>query len=153
MNISSSFNLFPHLTVLEKLHARSQKSVDSVKDAETLAMEYLQRVRIQSKPLNIRGHSLVDNNKGGDRPITLHAAADYAFWQATSALDPEMIREVLDVMIDLAGGGMTMICITHEMGFAHSGIKWCLWTRGALLSVHHQHSSFQNQSTSGLSYF
>ena len=75
------------------------------------------------------------------------------FDEPTSALDPEMIKEVLDVMIDLAESSMTMIYVTHEMGLpARWRIRWCLWMKVALLSVHRKHSSFRNGSTRGLSF-
>ncbi len=114
------FNLFPHLTVLENL-TLSPMWVGKVpkKEAEERAMQQLQRVQIaeQAKkyPLQLSG--------GQQQRVAIARALCLTpkimlFDEPTSALDPEMINEVLDVMIELAGQGMTMLCVTHEMGFA-----------------------------------
>ncbi|MCI1192270.1 amino acid ABC transporter ATP-binding protein [Calidifontimicrobium sp. SYSU G02091] len=118
--VFQQFNLFPHLTVLENL-TLAPMWVDHVpkKEAEERAMQQLQRVRIaeqaQKYPLQLSG--------GQQQRVAIARALCLTpkimlFDEPTSALDPEMIKEVLDVMIELAGQGMTMLCVTHEMGFA-----------------------------------
>lgn len=118
--VFQQFNLFPHLTVLANctlgpMKARGQ----SRKEAEALAMEYLEKVHIpeqaQKYPSQLSG--------GQQQRVAIARSLCMTpkvmlFDEPTSALDPEMIKEVLDVMIDLADTGMTMICVTHEMGFA-----------------------------------
>jgi general L-amino acid transport system ATP-binding protein len=118
--VFQQFNLFPHLTVLENL-TLAPMWVGKVpkKEAEERAMAQLQRVRIaeqaQKYPLQLSG--------GQQQRVAIARALCLTpkimlFDEPTSALDPEMINEVLDVMIELAGQGMTMLCVTHEMGFA-----------------------------------
>ena len=118
--VFQQFNLFPHLTVLENL-TLSPMWVGKVpkKEAEERAMQQLQRVRIaeQAKkyPLQLSG--------GQQQRVAIARALCLTpkimlFDEPTSALDPEMINEVLDVMIELANQGITMLCVTHEMGFA-----------------------------------
>ena len=118
--VFQQFNLFPHLTVLENL-TLSPMWVGKVpkKEAEERAMAQLQRVRIAEQahkyPLQLSG--------GQQQRVAIARALCLTpkimlFDEPTSALDPEMIKEVLDVMIELAGQGMTMLCVTHEMGFA-----------------------------------
>ncbi len=114
------FNLFPHLTVLENcvLAPMLVRKIDR-KTAEEQAMAFLQRVKIPQKAKSYPGEL-----SGGQQQRVAIARAlcmkpeIMLFDEPTSALDPEMISEVLDVMIELAQGGMTMICVTHEMGFA-----------------------------------
>ncbi|MFD2345987.1 ATP-binding cassette domain-containing protein [Sinorhizobium terangae] len=114
------FNLFPHLTVLENcmLAPMLVRKIDR-KTAEEQAMTYLERVKIPQKAKNYPGEL-----SGGQQQRVAIARAlcmkpeIMLFDEPTSALDPEMISEVLDVMIQLAQGGMTMVCVTHEMGFA-----------------------------------
>src|SRR5690625_867941 len=114
------FNLFPHLTVLENC-ALAPIWVRKMPrpEAEALAMEYLTRVRIPDKATSYPGQL-----SGGQQQRVAIARAlcmqpqIMLFDEPTSALDPEMIGEVLDVMVELAGSGMTMLCVTHEMGFA-----------------------------------
>ena len=118
--VFQQFNLFPHLTVLENciLGPMRVRSV-SKKEAERRAMEYLERVRIPEQ-----AHKHPSALSGGQQQRVAIARSlcmeprIMLFDEPTSALDPEMIKEVLDVMIDLAETGMTMICVTHEMGFA-----------------------------------
>jgi general L-amino acid transport system ATP-binding protein len=114
------FNLFPHLTVLENctlapVWVRRMKR----REAEELAMHFLRKVRIPEQadkyPAQISG--------GQQQRVAIARALCMKpkimlFDEPTSALDPEMVREVLDTMIELAEEGMTMICVTHEMGFA-----------------------------------
>jgi general L-amino acid transport system ATP-binding protein len=120
--VFQQFNLFPHLTVLENLTlAPMWVGHLPKKEAEERAMNQLQRVRIaeQAKkyPLQLSG--------GQQQRVAIARALCLTpkimlFDEPTSALDPEMINEVLDVMIELAGQGITMLCVTHEMGFARS---------------------------------
>jgi len=114
------FNLFPHLTILENLCLGPvwvQKKPKA--EARELAMKYLQRVRIPEQADKYPGQL-----SGGQQQRVAIARSlcmnpgIMLFDEPTSALDPEMIKEVLDVMIELAEEGMTMICVTHEMGFA-----------------------------------
>jgi len=118
--VFQQFNLFPHLTVLENL-TLSPMWVGKMpkKDAEDRAMQQLKRVRIaeQAKkyPLQLSGGQ--QQRVAIARSLCLKPKI-MLFDEPTSALDPEMIKEVLDVMIELASGGITMLCVTHEMGFA-----------------------------------
>ncbi len=114
------FNLFPHLTVLENLTlAPIWVRKTPKKEAEELAMKYLDRVRIPEQALKYPGQL-----SGGQQQRVAIARSlcmnpkIMLFDEPTSALDPEMIKEVLEVMVDLAQSGMTMLCVTHEMGFA-----------------------------------
>jgi general L-amino acid transport system ATP-binding protein len=120
--VFQQFNLFPHLTVMENLTlAPMWVGHLPKKEAEERAMTQLNRVRIaeQAKkyPLQLSG--------GQQQRVAIARALCLTpkimlFDEPTSALDPEMINEVLDVMIELAGQGITMLCVTHEMGFARS---------------------------------
>ena len=114
------FNLFPHLTVLENLTLAPiwvRKMPKS--EAEDAAMTYLERVKIPDQALKYPGQL-----SGGQQQRVAIARSlcmnprIMLFDEPTSALDPEMIAEVLDVMVGLAESGMTMLCVTHEMGFA-----------------------------------
>ena len=114
------FNLFPHLSVLEncalpQIRARGASRAQ----AESKAMEYLRRVRIPEQaskfPSQLSGGQ--QQRVAIARSLCMEPKV-MLFDEPTSALDPEMIKEVLDVIIDLAQSGMTMICVTHEMGFA-----------------------------------
>ena len=114
------FNLFPHLTVLENCTLAPMWVNKLSKDkAEALAMEYLQRVKIPEQADKYPGQL-----SGGQQQRVAIARSlcmnpqVMLFDEPTSALDPEMVREVLDVMVELASEGMTMLCVTHEMGFA-----------------------------------
>jgi general L-amino acid transport system ATP-binding protein len=120
--VFQQFNLFPHLTVLENLIlAPTWVAGLPRKEAVERAMAQLERVRIAEQankyPLQLSG--------GQQQRVAIARALCLTprimvFDEPTSALDPEMIKEVLDVMIGLAGQGMTMLCVTHEMGFARS---------------------------------
>ncbi len=114
------FNLFPHLSVLENctlalIWVRKTPKAE----AEEIAMRYLERVKIPEQALKYPGQL-----SGGQQQRVAIARSlcmnpkVMLFDEPTSALDPEMISEVLDVMVELAEEGMTMICVTHEMGFA-----------------------------------
>lgn len=114
------FNLFPHLTVLRNctLALTRARKMDR-KEAEDIARHYLERVRISE-----HAHKHPGQLSGGQQQRVAIARAlcmkpkVMLFDEPTSALDPEMIKEVLDVMVSLAHDGMTMLCVTHEMGFA-----------------------------------
>ncbi len=120
--VFQQFNLFPHLTVLENLTLAPMWVGKLPKaEAEERAMTQLKRVRIAEQalkyPLQLSG--------GQQQRVAIARALCLTprimlFDEPTSALDPEMIKEVLDVMIELAGQGITMLCVTHEMGFAKS---------------------------------
>jgi len=118
--VFQSFNLFPHLSVLDNLCLAPQwvRKVPRA-EAKRLAMEYLERVRIPEQADKFPGQL-----SGGQQQRVAIARAlcmnpkIMLFDEPTSALDPEMVKEVLDVMIELAEQGMTMLCVTHEMGFA-----------------------------------
>src|SRR4051794_15587512 len=114
------FNLFPHLTVLENctlapILVRKTPKVE----AEAAAMKYLERVRIPEQANKYPGQL-----SGGQQQRVAIARSlcmnpkIMLFDEPTSALDPELVREVLDTMAQLARDGMTMVCVTHEMGFA-----------------------------------
>lgn len=118
--VFQSFNLFPHLTVLENctLAPIWVRNIPK-KDAEAAAMKYLERVRIPDKADKYPGQI-----SGGQqqrvaiaRALTMNPKV-MLFDEPTSALDPEMVKEVLETMVDLAKEGMTMLVVTHEMGFA-----------------------------------
>ena len=114
------FNLFPHLTVLENcvLAPIWVKKVPR-KQAEATAMKYLERVKIPEQALKFPGQLSGGQQQRVAIARSLCMNPDVMlFDEPTSALDPEMIKEVLDVMIELAQEGMTMLCVTHEMGFA-----------------------------------
>jgi general L-amino acid transport system ATP-binding protein len=114
------FNLFPHLTVLENccLAPMWVRKIPR-REAEATAMEYLERVKIPHQAKKFPGQL-----SGGQQQRVAIARSlcmkprIMLFDEPTSALDPEMIKEVLDTMIELAESGMTMLCVTHEMGFA-----------------------------------
>ena len=120
--VFQQFNLFPHLTVLQNcclapVWVRKQP----LREAEERARSYLKRVRIPEQADKYPGQL-----SGGQQQRVAIARAlcmtpqVMLFDEPTSALDPEMVKEVLDVMVELAEEGMTMICVTHEMGFARS---------------------------------
>lgn len=118
--VFQQFNLFPHLTVLENLTLgpiRARKIPKA--QARDLAMSYLERVKIPEQANKYPRHL-----SGGQQQRVAIARSlcmepqIMLFDEPTSALDPEMINEVLDVMVELASSGMTMICVTHETGFA-----------------------------------
>lgn len=120
--VFQQFNLFPHLTVLENCMLAPMHTRGVAKDeAEATAMKFLKRVRIPEQaakyPSQLSG--------GQQQRVAIARALCMApkimlFDEPTSALDPEMVKEVLDTMISLADDGMTMLCVTHEMGFARS---------------------------------
>ena len=120
--VFQQFNLFPHLTVLENLTLAPIWVRKMPKaEAEAAAMKYLERVRIPEQAKKYPGQL-----SGGQQQRVAIARSlcmqpkIMLFDEPTSALDPEMIKEVLEVMVGLAEDGMTMICVTHEMGFART---------------------------------
>ncbi len=120
--VFQSFNLFPHLTVMQNITLAPIWVRRWSKDkADQIAMDLLKRVGIPEQ-----AHKFPAQLSGGQQQRVAIARAlamqpkIMLFDEPTSALDPEMIKEVLDVMTELAKSGMTMICVTHEMGFARS---------------------------------
>lgn len=120
--VFQQFNLFPHMTVLQNCMLAPMRSRGiSSQEAEAMAMKYLTRVRIADQ-----ARKYPSQLSGGQQQRVAIARAlcmtpkIMLFDEPTSALDPEMVKEVLDTMIGLAEDGMTMLCVTHEMGFARS---------------------------------
>ena len=120
--VFQQFNLFPHLTILQNCTLAPMRSRGLSQDeAEAIAMKYLKRVRIPEQ-----AHKYPSQLSGGQQQRVAIARAlcmtpkIMLFDEPTSALDPEMVKEVLDTMVSLAEEGMTMLCVTHEMGFARS---------------------------------
>jgi general L-amino acid transport system ATP-binding protein len=145
--VFQQFNLFPHLTVLENLTlAPMWVGKMPKKDAEERAMQQLKRVRIAEQagkyPLQLSG--------GQQQRVAIARALCLTpkimlFDEPTSALDPEMIKEVLDVMIELAEGGITMLCVTHEMGFAKAVANRVIFMdQGQIVEQNDPHSFFDN---------
>ena len=132
------FNLFPHLTALENVTlAQTVVRKRSKEEAAEIAMQQLKRVGIPEKadvyPTQLSG--------GQQQRVAIARALAMnpkimLFDEPTSALDPEMIKEVLDVMLDLAKEGMTMVCVTHEMGFARSAADEVIFMDGGLIVEH-----------------
>jgi polar amino acid transport system ATP-binding protein len=120
MMVFQHFNLFPHLTILENLTVAPRKLKKVPKaEIDSQAMELLKRVGLQDK-----ANAYPSQLSGGQkqrvaicRALAMNPEV-ILFDEPTSALDPEMVGEVLDVMKTLAGSGITMVCVTHEMGFA-----------------------------------
>ena len=154
--VFQSFNLFPHLTILENctlapIWVRKMPK----KEAEALAMEYLERVRIPEQALKYPGQL-----SGGQQQRVAIARAlcmkpkIMLFDEPTSALDPEMIKEVLDTMVMLAETGMTMICVTHEMGFARQvADRVVFMDRGEIVETGEPTTLFENPQTERLQLF
>ena len=154
--VFQSFNLFPHLTILENctlapIWVRKMPK----KQAEELAMEYLTRVRIPEQAGKYPGQL-----SGGQQQRVAIARAlcmqpkIMLFDEPTSALDPEMIKEVLDTMVMLAGTGMTMICVTHEMGFARQvADRVVFMDRGEIVEQGVPETIFENPQTDRLKTF
>ncbi|NOG70230.1 amino acid ABC transporter ATP-binding protein [Roseicella sp. DB1501] len=154
--VFQSFNLFPHLTILENctlapIWVRRMPK----KEAEALAMEYLNRVRIPEQANKYPGQL-----SGGQQQRVAIARAlcmkprIMLFDEPTSALDPEMIKEVLDTMVGLAETGMTMICVTHEMGFARKvADRVVFMDRGEVVEMGTPAQVFENPQTERLKTF
>ena len=141
------FNLFPHLTVLENCSLAPiwVKQVPR-KEAEATAMKYLERVKIPEQADKFPGQL-----SGGQQQRVAIARSlcmnpkIMLFDEPTSALDPEMIKEVLDVMVELAKEGMTMLCVTHEMGFAKTVANRVIFMdEGQIIEENDPHEFFDN---------
>ncbi|AYC31915.1 amino acid ABC transporter ATP-binding protein [Pseudomonas cavernae] len=141
------FNLFPHLTVLQNLTLAPMWVRQMPKrKAEEIAMHYLERVRIPEQALKYPGQL-----SGGQQQRVAIARAlcmkpkIMLFDEPTSALDPEMVKEVLDTMIGLAQSGMTMLCVTHEMGFARTVADRVIFMdKGEIVEQNEPHAFFDN---------
>ena len=144
------FNLFPHLKVLQNctLAPIWVKKMPR-KEAEQIAMQYLERVRIPEQADKFPGQL-----SGGQQQRVAIARSlcmnpkIMLFDEPTSALDPEMIKEVLDVMIELAHEGMTMICVTHEMGFAKTVANRVIFMDGGQIIEENEPEEFFNNPQS-----
>ena len=141
------FNLFPHLTVMENCTLAPIWVRKTPKaEAEAIAMEYLERVKIPEQASKYPGQL-----SGGQQQRVAIARSlcmkprIMLFDEPTSALDPEMIKEVLDVMIELANEGMTMLCVTHEMGFAKTVADRVIFMDGGeIIEENKPHEFFDN---------
>ena len=145
--VFQSFNLFPHLSILENcvlapIWVRRMPR----KEAEEIAMDLLERVKIPEQALKFPGQL-----SGGQQQRVAIARAlcmrpkIMLFDEPTSALDPEMIKEVLDVMIELAEDGMTMLVVTHEMGFARKVANRVIFMDGGEIIEENDPESFFNK--------
>ncbi|MGL4960800.1 MAG: amino acid ABC transporter ATP-binding protein [Inquilinus sp.] len=145
--VFQQFNLFPHLTVLENLTlAPIWVRKTPKKEAEETAMYFLKRVKIPEQAQKYPGQL-----SGGQQQRVAIARSlcmkpkILLFDEPTSALDPEMIKEVLDVMIELAREGITMICVTHEMGFARTVANRVIFMdRGQIVEQNEPEEFFKN---------
>jgi len=154
--VFQSFNLFPHLTILENCTlAPIWVRKMSKADAEELAMTFLSRVKIPEQAAKYPGQL-----SGGQQQRVAIARAlcmrpkIMLFDEPTSALDPEMIKEVLDVMIELAESGMTMVCVTHEMGFARQvADRVVFMDRGEIVESGPPETMFESPQTNRLRIF
>ena len=154
--VFQSFNLFPHLTILENctlapIWVRKMPKAE----AEDLAMDFLRRVKIPEQAKKYPGQL-----SGGQQQRVAIARAlcmkpkIMLFDEPTSALDPEMIKEVLDTMISLAEDGMTMVCVTHEMGFARQvADRVVFMDRGEIVESGKPSEMFENPQTDRLKLF
>ncbi len=145
--VFQQFNLFPHLTVLENL-TLSPMWVGKMprKEAEERAMQNLKRVRIAEQ-----AHKFPLQLSGGQQQRVAIARAlcltpkIMLFDEPTSALDPELIKEVLDVMVELANQGITMLCVTHEMGFAKAVANRVIFMdQGQIVEENNPHDFFDH---------
>ncbi len=154
--VFQSFNLFPHLTILENCTLAPIWVRKMPKDeAEALAMEFLTRVKIPEQAKKFPGQL-----SGGQQQRVAIARAlcmrpkIMLFDEPTSALDPEMIKEVLDTMIELADSGMTMVCVTHEMGFARQVADRVIFMdQGEIVESGRPNEMFENPQTERLKLF
>ena len=148
--VFQQFNLFPHMTVLENLTVgpiRVRKIPRA--DAEERARKYLERVHIPEQadkyPAQLSGGQ--QQRVAIARSLCMEPRI-MLFDEPTSALDPEMINEVLDVMVQLAGTGMTMVCVTHEMGFARKvADKMVFMDDGRIVETAPPKQFFENPSS------
>jgi len=147
--VFQSFNLFPHLTVLENitLAPRNVRGIPKA-EAEAHAMELLERVKIPQQANKYPGQMSGGQQQRVAIARTLAMRPKVVlFDEPTSALDPEMVKEVLDTMKDLAEEGMTMICVTHEMGFAREvGDRVVFMADGMIVEVGTPEHFFTNPS-------
>jgi general L-amino acid transport system ATP-binding protein len=145
--VFQQFNLFPHLTVLENLTlAPIQVNKLPKAEAEERAMAQLQRVRIAEQahkyPLQLSGGQ---QQRVAIARVLCLTPQILLFDEPTSALDPEMIKEVLDVMTELAEQGITMLCVTHEMGFAKSVADRVIFMdQGQIIEENNPHDFFNH---------
>ncbi len=141
------FNLFPHLTVLENcvLAPIWVKKIPR-REAEATAMRYLERVKIPDQAKKFPGQLSGGQQQRVAIARSLCMNPDVMlFDEPTSALDPEMIKEVLDVMVELAQEGMTMLCVTHEMGFAKTVADRVIFMAdGQIIEENEPHEFFNN---------
>ena len=141
------FNLFPHLTVLENccLAPIWVKKVPRA-EAEATAMQFLERVKIPEQAKKYPGQLSGGQQQRVAIARSLCMNPDVMlFDEPTSALDPEMIKEVLDVMVELAEEGMTMLCVTHEMGFAKTVADRVIFMdAGQIIEENEPHEFFNN---------
>jgi general L-amino acid transport system ATP-binding protein len=154
--VFQSFNLFPHLTILENctLAPISVRKMPKA-EAEELAMDFLRKVKIPEQAKKFPGQL-----SGGQQQRVAIARAlcmkpkIMLFDEPTSALDPEMIKEVLDTMVSLAESGMTMVCVTHEMGFARMvADRVVFMDRGEIVEQGAPVELFENPQTDRLKLF
>lgn len=145
--VFQSFNLFPHMTVLENCTLAPMKVRGISKaEAEAIALRFLERVRIPEQA----GKYPAQLSGGQQQRVAIARALCMnpkimLFDEPTSALDPEMVKEVLDTMIDLANEGMTMLCVTHEMGFARQVADRVIFMdRGEIVEVGAPDEFFSN---------
>jgi general L-amino acid transport system ATP-binding protein len=145
--VFQSFNLFPHLTILDNLTLapRWVKKMPK-REAEDLAMMYLERVRIPEQarkyPAQLSGGQ--QQRVAIARSLCMRPKV-MLFDEPTSALDPEMVKEVLDVMIELANEGMTMMCVTHEMSFARAVADRAIFmAEGSIVEIDTPDALFSN---------
>ncbi len=145
--VFQSFNLFPHLTVIENitLAPRNVRGIPKA-EAEAHAMELLERVKIPQEANKYPGQMSGGQQQRVAIARTLAMRPKVVlFDEPTSALDPEMVKEVLDTMKDLALEGMTMICVTHEMGFAREvGDRVVFMADGTIVEVGDPEHFFTN---------
>ena len=149
--VFQSFNLFAHKSVLENVTLGPAKVRRiSKKQAEKEAMEYLERVGVgeQARKLPAQLSGGQQQRVAIARSLAMKPKV-LLFDEPTSALDPEMVQEVLDVMVDLAAGGMTMVVVTHEMGFARkAGDRLLFMSEGAVIEDTTPEKFFKNPETS-----
>ena len=154
--VFQQFNLFPHLTVMENLVLAPVRVRNlSEKEAHETAMHYLDRVKMQEYtdkfPAQLSG--------GQQQRVAIARALCMKpkvmlFDEPTSALDPEMIGEVLETMTGLAASGMTMLCVTHEMGFARQVANRIIFMdEGRIIEVNNPENFFNNPSSARLKEF
>jgi ABC-type polar amino acid transport system ATPase subunit len=154
--VFQSFNLFPHLTILENCMLAPRLALGMKKaEAGSLALRYLERVHIGEQAMKFPAQL-----SGGQQQRVAIARAlcmeprIMLFDEPTSSLDPEMIKEVLEVMEELAADGMTMLCVTHEMGFARRVASRCVFMdQGQIVEIAEAAAFFQQPRSDRLRAF